>query len=259
MQSSKEQVHILYFVDLVAAGLGATGAIFLMNAINPIQTIGLITSVLILVYLVVSYRKTGRWSKFVYTFVLMGRLALNMVYPFLDFIEFKAYRTSPFTVFSKRPDAKIVYTHWDAFSRTDVYDTKDELLYMTIDGSAMSPISKYSKELKEVDYLLTTTGALSFQHGPKKSALIIGAGGGQEVLTAQMSGFEEIDAVDINKGSFDAVHALAGLSGDIFHQNGVKEIISDGRSYIKKTTKKSMTSFIYLWLKSNPKMGLVWL
>lgn len=254
MQSSKNQVHILYFVDLVAAGIGSAGAIFLMNAINPIQTIVLITFVLILVYLVVSYRKTGRWSKLVYTIVLMG-LGLNLVYPFLDLIEFKAYRTSPFTVFSKRPDAEIVYTHWDAFSKTDVYDTKDELLYMTIDGSALSPISKYSKELKEVDYLLTTTGALAFQHGPKRSVLIIGAGGGQEVLTAQMSGFQEIDAVDINKGSFDAVHALAGLSGDFFRQNGVKEIISDGRSYIKETTKKY--DLIYLSLvKKQSENGL---
>lgn len=245
MQSRHDQIHIIYFSDLVGAGLGAAGAIFLMNAINPIRTIGLLSLIIFFVYFVVSYRVTEKWMRLVNSFVFIA-LAYNLFHPFLNQSEFRAYQTSPFTAFSEQKDANIIYTQWNAFSRTDVYDAKDELLYITIDGSAVSPISKYSGDLKEVDYLQTTTSSLAFQHGPNENVLIIGVGGGQEVLTAQMAGFQDIEAVDINKGSFDAVHALADASGDIFYQKGVKSIVSDGRNYIRKT--KHTYDLIYLSL-----------
>jgi spermidine synthase len=119
-------------------------------------------------------------------------------------------------------------------------------LYITIDGSAVSPISKFKGKLKEVDYLRNTTSSLAFEFGPNRNALIIGVGGGQEVLTAQMAGFKDIEAVDINKGSFDAVHALADASGDIFQQEGVEAIVSDGRNYIRST--ENTYDLIYLSL-----------
>lgn len=61
MQSRHDQIHIIYFSDLVGAGLGAAGAIFLMNAINPIRTIGLLSLIMFFVYFVVSYRVTEKW------------------------------------------------------------------------------------------------------------------------------------------------------------------------------------------------------
>jgi hypothetical protein len=245
MQSRHDQIHIIYFSDLVGAGLGAVGSIFLMNAMNPIQTIGLLSLVMFYVYFAVSYRVSKKWMSLVTSFVFIA-LAYNLFNPFLNQSEFRAYQTSPFTAFSGQPDADIIYTQWNAFSRTDVYDAKDELLYITIDGSAVSPISKYSGDLKEVDYLKTTTSSLAFQYGPNENVLIIGVGGGQEVLTAQMAGFKDIEAVDINKGSFDAVHALADASGDIFNQEGVKAVVSDGRNYIRNT--KNTYDLIYLSL-----------
>lgn len=85
--------------------------------------------------------------------------------------------------------------------------------------------------------------------------MIIGAGGGQEVLTARMAGFGEIEAVDINAGSFRAVRALSRFSGDLFHQPGVTAIVSDGRNYIKKTDKRY--DLIYLSLvKKESENGL---
>jgi predicted membrane-bound spermidine synthase len=190
--------------------------------------------------------------------LLFLALAYNLFDPFLNHADFKAYRTSPNTALSQHSDANIIYSQWNAFSRTDVFDAGDELLYMTIDGSAVSPISKYSGNLNEVDYLKTTTGALAFIGGhPNRNALIIGAGGGQEVLTAQMAGYRNIEAVDINPGSFDAVHALSDVSGDLFHHEGVKAVVSDGRNYIRKT--KNYYDLIYLSLvvkRSENALGL---
>lgn len=146
-----------------------------------------------------------------------------------------------------KKDTHIVYSDWNSFSRTDVYDAGDgQLLYITIDGGAVSPISKYTGDLQQVDYLRWTTSFLAFQDVTKERVLIIGAGGGQEVLTAKMAGFEQIEAVDINPGSFRAVEAMSSFSGNVFKQPGVREIVSDGRNYIRQT--QNQYDLIYLSL-----------
>lgn len=256
MQSQHHQIHLIYFADLVGAGLGALGVILLMNAFGPIQTVGLLSFFLFLLYVITSFRTTKVRLRVVNGFLLVI-LVFNMVLPFTNFITFHSYRTSPYNVFQQEKDADIVYTNWDAFSRTDVYDANDELLYITIDGGAVSPTSKFTGNLYDVAYLNTTTSSLAFQQEPKENALIIGVGGGQEVLTARMAGFFNIEAVDINKGSFEAVHALSDDTWDIFNREGVTAVVSDGRNYIRET--KNTYDLIYLSLvmkKSENGLGL---
>ena len=254
MQEHYREVNRLYFSDLLGAGLGAVGAIFLMNELNPIRTISLLSLLLFATYYLLSVRKMHYALKLFNS--LMGILLfLNLINPFVEHLDFKAYSTSPNTTFYEQPEANIVFSEWNAFTRTDVYDANDgELLYITIDGGAVSPISKYSGDLKDVDYLRSTTSFLAFQSKPHGRALIIGAGGGQEVLTAQMAGYSHIEAVDINQASFHAVKETKNFSGNLFNQANVKPIVSDGRNYIQKT--KNQYDLIYLSLVTkNRKMA----
>lgn len=250
LQTQHKHIPKIYFADLLGAGIGAAGAILLMNAMNPVQTMGLLSLLVFVIFLIIHYGNMRNRERVLHG-VLLIALIYNLIDPVLNHMEFKSYRTSPYTAFYQQKDSKMIYSEWNAFSRTDVYDAGDELLYMTIDGSAVSPISKYSGDLNEVDYLMTTTGSLAFQSKPKGNALIIGAGGGQEVLTAQMAGFKQTEAVDINKGSFDAVHALSGMSGDLYHQQGVKAIVSDGRNYIRSTKNKYDLIYLSLVMKQS--------
>jgi hypothetical protein len=250
MQTEKDNIHLIYFADLLGAGLGAAGSILLMNSINPIQTVNLLSVILFMMLVLINDQQIRMPMKAMNIFLLFA-LMINQFYPVFDRFEFNAYRTSPHTAFYEQKDAEIVFSEWNALSRTDVYDAGDELLYITIDGSAVSPISKYSGDLSEVDYLITTTGSLAFLSPPRERVLLIGVGGGQEVLTAQLAGFQNIEAVDINQGSFDAVHALGGLTGDIYRQPGVKQIVSDGRNYIRKTVRKYDLIYLSLVMKKS--------
>ncbi|GAB7388535.1 hypothetical protein BSNK01_23730 [Bacillaceae bacterium] len=251
VQAYHTNVNVIYFADLVGAGTGAAGAVFLLNLLNPLRTVGLLSLLMFFVYYLIRFRERGIGTKLVSRLVLVA-LMVYLIYPFLENYEFKAYRTSPYTTFSGEPDAKIIFTEWNAFSRTDVYDADDDdFLYITVDGGAVSPISKFSGDLKEVDYLRSTTGFLAFHDQPNERALIIGVGSGQEVLMAQMAGFREIEAVDINKGSFDAVRELSDFSGNPFRQKGVKAIVSDGRNYIRQTKKKYDLIYLSLVLKQS--------
>jgi hypothetical protein len=256
-QEHHREVHSYYFSDLIGAGLGAVLSILLMNELNPIRTISLLTFILFLTYLFINLRTLRNGQK-LFNSIVAAALFFNVINPFVELLDFRAYRTSPNTTFYEQPDADIVFTEWNAFARTDVFDTDDgELLYITIDGGAVSPISRFSGDLKDVDYLRATTSSLAFQDKPRGRSLIIGAGGGQEVLTAQMAGYSVIEAVDINGASFRAVQESKNFSGDVFNQSKVIPIVSDGRNYIKKT--RNEYNVIYLSLvtkKSENGLGI---
>ncbi|MFS0728388.1 spermine synthase [Paenibacillus sp. 1P07SE] len=247
IQEQREHVRAIYFSDLSGAGIGAASSIWLMNVVTPLQTISLISALLVLVSFSLNFSFVNRYrvkKRYMVSFALILFLSAQ---PFISDLPFRTYDTSPSNVFVNETEAEIVYSEWNSFARTDVYDAGDgDLLYITIDGGAVSPMSKFTGDLKKVQYLQTTTGYLAFQDIANERALIIGAGGGQEVLTAQLAGFEQIEAVDINAGSFRAVQALSSISGDVFHQPGVTAIVSDGRNYIRKTG--NMYDLIYLSL-----------
>jgi hypothetical protein len=54
MQSEHRKIHMIYFADLFGAGLGAAAAIFFMNAINPVQTVGVLTFIVFAVFYLTS-------------------------------------------------------------------------------------------------------------------------------------------------------------------------------------------------------------
>ena len=64
------------------------------------------------------------------------------------------------------------------------------------------------------------------------SALIIGTGGGRDILTARLLGVEKIRAVEINPLIVDiARNRYREFSGDPYGLPGVEVSIRDGRSY----------------------------
>ncbi|NHN33178.1 spermine synthase [Paenibacillus agricola] len=254
MQRHRDHIGLMYFSDLAGGGLGAVSSIFLMDSLNPLQTIGLISLIGFSVFVACYFGEWNLQQKLFWSTTL-AILFINFINPFYSFFSFKAYQTSPHNVFLDEKEARVIFTKWNAFSRTDVFDAgDDDLLYITIDGGAVSPISKFNGELTHVDYLRNTTSYLAFQGRMKNRALIIGGGGGQEVLLAKMTGYKIIEAVDINEGSFLAVRDVSQLSNNVFKLPGVEPIVSDGRNYIRETNNKY--DLIYLSLvKKNTENG----
>lgn len=256
IQAHRQHIHAVYFSDLIGAGLGAISSIGLMNVMDPVRTIYWLGTMVLLMSSLWLMDQLRLPLKITCILVILTS-AYTFVEPFSKESLFHAFTTSPNHIFKNNKDVKSVYSEWNSMAKTDVYDAGDgQLLYITIDGGAVSPISKYNGNLKQVDYLTRTTGYLAFQDIPKERALIIGAGGGQEVLTAQMAGFKQIDAVDINDDSFKAVHKMSKFSGDVFQQQGVSAIVSDGRSFIRQTKHRYNIIYLSLVKKKSDNNGL---
>lgn len=141
---------------------------------------------------------------------------------------------------------KILTTRWSAFGRTDLVGFADYKDHMDIylDGTAGSPMYRYSGRPHdpgtEVQNLKRSfPGYFPFRclkPHEKKSILIIGPGGGRDILLALMGGVQKITAVEINKDLVNLVRDYAAYNGGIYNRSErVEVIIEEGRHFLKRS------------------------
>ena len=71
-------------------------------------------------------------------------------------------------------------------------------LGLFIDGEGPSAINRYDGRPEPLRYLDYLTSALPYHLGPKNRVLILGMGGGSDLLQAELLGAGQIDAVELN-------------------------------------------------------------
>ena len=167
--------------------------------------------------------------------------------------------SAPFDVSNtKGHDADtVLFAKWNSFSRVAVYDRshgdwslsslykgkKPETRFMDIDSAASTPIVRFDGDLSKVEYLKYELTGLAF-HMMKRStaftALIIGPGGGRDLLTALVFGAGRVDGVEVNP--IIANDVMLGqfreFSGSIYQNPKVNVVVDDGRSYIRRSDER---------------------
>lgn len=79
------------------------------------------------------------------------------------------------------------------------------------------------------DYLPAT---LAYDVATPESALVIGAGGGIDVICALRRGVRAITAVEINAITMNMSLAMSEFNGRIFQRPGVEPVIAEGRAFV---------------------------
>ena len=106
-----------------------------------------------------------------------------------------------------------------------------------IDGMAETPITRWNGSPDEVQFLLWDVTSVPFQL--KKGggdALIVGSGGGRDILTAAISGGWRVQAAEINEGIVAAMNgSYLGYSGGVYRLPNVRTQVIDGRSAIEQS------------------------
>ncbi|MFQ5815822.1 MAG: hypothetical protein ACE5G7_04935, partial [Candidatus Hydrothermarchaeaceae archaeon] len=144
------------------------------------------------------------------------------------------------------PGSDLLFTGWNAISRVDVvespyvryapglsYEYAGEIppqLGITVDGDALSAITTYGGDPAFFRYLPT---AIAYGFGENQSVLVMGGGGGLEVLVALSSGAGSVTTTEINPLVVDAVKRFKDFSGGVYEDERVEVVISEGRSFIR--------------------------
>jgi hypothetical protein len=144
-------------------------------------------------------------------------------------------------------------TEWNSFSRIDVtrqvlFDNVDttgdspirntrELANIIIDADAGTPIYEWNGDKAELAWMQQYMDHLPYEITDTKSALVIGSGGGQDVMMALAGGADKVTAVEINPMIVSAVQRYAG-EGSVYNRDDVELHVDDGRRFIGSSSDK---------------------
>jgi 8-oxo-dGTP pyrophosphatase MutT (NUDIX family) len=122
---------------------------------------------------------------------------------------------------------------WDPLARITVQAFGPQSKWLNIDSQVVTAVLRYGGDPAEVDYLKHNVLQLAYRlrHYPK--VLIVGPGGGSDVLSAVTSGNPDITAVEVNRSTIGLMqHELREYTGGLYDLPGVKLRIADGRAYV---------------------------
>jgi hypothetical protein len=246
----------LYSVDLAGAALGCILLIYTLRITDGP------TAVIIAAFLAsvgsVFFAVDKRFSKLLQvasvTSVLLALFSIVnavLVYkqsPLIRIVWVKSgYENSP------------LYEKWNAFSRitvwgdpekldkpfgwgiSDTYQTDQKIkkLNMGIDAIAYTPITAFNGNLDDLGYLKYDVTNLVHYLRPNSKVLVIGTGGGRDVLSALAFKQRKILGVEINKEILDTVNKRFGdYSGHLDKHPKVLFINDEARSYTARSKEK---------------------
>ena len=121
--------------------------------------------------------------------------------------------------------------------------TPPEQLGIFTDGEGLTAVTRFDGDLAALGYLDQQTAALPFHLLDRPATLVLGSGGGADVLMALYHGALRIDAVELNPQLARLVTQDFGdFAGHIFQRPEVTLHIAEARSFIEASTSSSGTS-----------------
>jgi hypothetical protein len=229
-----QQIGRLYFADLVGAGLACAVVVALIGSIGPPATIVLAALVLAFAALHLAVREHVRW-------MAVGSVALVLVLAVLV--------AKPSLLPQQHDDATKVnltssnttYSAWSPIFRVDAVKLGTDQLVLFHDGLLGSAIHAYNGNPATLTRFNTDPRKFPFNvpASPARNVLIIGAAGGNEVLTSLYYNAHHIDAVELNPVTYDLVtKKYASFDGHLAQNPRVNYVAGDGRSYMARTSRK---------------------
>jgi len=107
------------------------------------------------------------------------------------------------------------------------------------DGDGPAAINKIGDDYNELDFVDQFTWSLPYHLRKLDNVLILGAGGGTEVVQARYHGVKQIDAVEINPQLVTLVRdQYSEYSGYLFTADNVRVITAEARGFVSKTSRR---------------------
>jgi spermidine synthase len=236
--------NLIYFFDLIGAGIGAITAISLFDRFNVINTIYLVSAVSSLS--AVLFALSSR-SKKVILAAFLSCILLSVVFAESRGSRYEAPLQGDIkelhTALDPNRGGTIVHSEWGMYGRTDLVKFEDDPHVMVIftDGSAATMMyhfdGDFNSENTSVRQLRNSSAHFPFYFGDTEEVLIIGSGGGVDVLHALMGGAEQVHAVEVNSDTVDIVREHADFNGGIYTRNEkVMVHVDEGRSFLQRSS-----------------------
>jgi hypothetical protein len=240
----------LYAADLAGSAAGCVLTIPILNHVHAPTAVILNSAIAALAAaaFAVSIRERPalRWIAAVSCVVLLTVAVVNQSAKFIDIQWIKGGRN--------RAGGR--YEKWNALSRIYVGETGNEpfgwgmspayrptqkldQLYLNIDSGAATVITRFDGNLAPLEHLKYDVTALAHYLRNQTSVLVIGVGGGRDILTSLAFGQKRVTGVEINPDILDVLtNHFADFAGNLAKIPGVTLVHDEARSYISRSTEK---------------------
>jgi hypothetical protein len=245
-----DQVHRVYFADLVGGGLGCLAVIPLLlgfsgpNAVIFVSTFSLLAAGLL-------FRQAGhpRWS----VLSLMTVLAVcafvygNDLFDWVRVTRVKSYDPAVAQIEEKptvyerwHPVSRVAVhpiehsaTPWSWFYSRDLRMTFPHVMEVTNDGGARTFMYPKMAANHASKLFRRDASDLVFAMTDAPEVLVVGIGGGKDILSALALGADHVTGVELNPLMIDIVQDnFADFTGAPFSDPRVTTVVGEGRAYV---------------------------
>jgi spermidine synthase len=247
----------IYAFDLVGAGCGALLVIAALFVMPPQNGLRLLAGCALLAALMMAAGALRTRSRRVLAAVSAAALtALLLTLPqhwlSLRLSPFKGLsqtlavvdtqrlgeHSNPLGQLSVVANPTIPFRHAPGLSLNATRGPPEQLAVFT-DGDAMSVITRYDGTREPLSYLGSTTAAAPYQVLREPHVLILGAGGGQDVLRARYHGARRIDAVELNPLMVDLLTGpYAEFAGRLYSRKDTHVHIGEARAFVASSDRQ---------------------
>jgi hypothetical protein len=237
----------IYAADLVGAGLGSVAILVLLFALLPMQVLTVL-GLLGIAAALIAVRELQQRS--IVAWLLLPLMAMLLSLPgnwrTLEISPYKglsqtllvrdtrqiAQRSSPLGLLSVVESPGIPLRYAPGLSLNAGTEPPQQLAVFT-DGDGLSVINRYRGDPQTLAYLDQLTSALPYHLRWIQRELILGAGGGADVLQALYHEVEHIDAVELNPQFARLLtNDYADFAGHLYETPGVTLHVAEARSFV---------------------------
>jgi predicted membrane-bound spermidine synthase len=227
----REGAGRLYLADLLGASTGAAGVAVLLGwlggegavlaaALAPAAAAALLSRRLRLAAAVASVLVLAALG------AQLGRGAFGIR---------SAPRKGMYQHMAAHPGSQVALTGWNAYSRIDaVTGYPDSLARLYIDSDAWTNVQHWDGRVESLAPMREWYRSLPFHLFDRPRTLVIGPGGGSDVLVALASGSPEVTAVELNPLVLRFVRHFGARAGNLYDHPQVRTVLSEGRNFLSR-------------------------
>ncbi len=226
-----KEISRLYLFDLAGAALGCLLLIPVINLVGAINTVLLASAIAAAAAALFSTSTPGGRAYLVASLVvavaISGVIVLNSRNEWIDIHRSKGMK-----------EENVLFSKWNSFSRITVDGIPDQYMQIKIDADAATGITKNASDVESHQGERRSITALAYNLKQGASTLIIGPGGGNDVMAARVFGQRPITAVEINPiiaRDVMSSEPFKSFSGSIYQQPDVRLVVDEGRSFIRSS------------------------
>jgi spermidine synthase len=249
----RQDISRLYAADLLGAGLGSVAIVLLLFMAFPMTGLRVLAAVGMAAAALAGWEL--RRSR-----MLCGALLALAVLPLLlpaawtplqlspykglsQTLQVKgsrlvAERSSPLGLLSVVASPEIPLRHAPGLSLLASQEPPPQIGVFT-DGDGMTVINRNDGDRQRFAFLDALTSALPYHLRPLQRVLVLGAGGGSEVLQALYHGVPEVHAVELNPQMVQLVRRdYARFAGSLYTDPRVHVHVAEARGFVAGSTQR---------------------